>query len=58
MLIWAFSTGVAGWSLHTISVRTLTLVSGLLSGISGLMWLVLFTSSRVRLPRRLVQSTD
>lgn len=58
MLIWAFSTGVAGWSLHTISVRTLTLVSGLLSGISGLMWLVLFTTSRVRLPRRLVQSTD
>lgn len=58
MLIWAFSTGVAGWSLHSISVRTLTLVSGLLSGLSGIMWLVLFASARVRLPRRLVHRLE
>ena len=58
MLIWAFSTAVAGWSLHTISVRTLTLVSGLLSGLSGIMWLVLFASARVRLPRRLVHRLE
>jgi MFS family permease len=58
MLVWAFSTGVAGWSLHSISVRTLTLVSGLLSGLSGIMWLVLFASARVRLPRRLVHRLE
>ena len=58
MLIWAFSTGVAGWSLHSISARTLTLIAGLLSGLSGLMWLVLFSTAKVRLPRRLVHRLD
>ena len=58
MLIWAFSTALAGWSEHAISTRTLTLISGLFSGVSGLMWLVLFTTARVRLPRRLVHRLD
>lgn len=58
MLIWAFSTGVAGWSLHSISARTLTLIAGLLSGLSGLLWLVLFSTAKVRLPRRLVHRLD
>jgi MFS family permease len=58
MLIWAFSTAVAGRSLHSISVQTLTLVAGLLSGLSGIMWLVLFASQRVRLPRRLVHRLE
>jgi hypothetical protein len=58
MLIWAFSTAVAGWSLHSITVQTLTLVAGLLSGLSGLMWLMLFASQRVRLPRRLVHRLE
>jgi len=53
MLIWAFSTAVAGWSLHTIAVRTLTVISGLLSGTAGMLWLVLFVTQRVRLPKRL-----
>ncbi len=53
MLIWAFSTAVAGWSLHTISVRSLTVFSGLLSGTAGILWLVLFVTQRVRLPKRL-----
>jgi hypothetical protein len=53
MLIWAFSTAVAGWSLHTISVRTLTVVSGLLSGTAGILWLVLFVTQRVRLPKKI-----
>jgi MFS family permease len=52
-LIWSISTAVAGWSLHLISPRTLTVISGLLSGIAGVMWLVLFATRRVRLPRRL-----
>lgn len=53
MLIWALSTGAAGWSLHWISARTLTVIAGLLSGTAGIVWLILFASGRVRLPRRL-----
>ena len=58
MLIWTFSTAIAGWSLHTISPRTLTLVAGFLSGLAGIVWLVLFASQTVRLPRRLVHRLD
>lgn len=53
MLIWAFSTAVAGWSLHTITPRTLTVISGVLSATAGLLWLVLFVTRKVRLPKRL-----
>ena len=53
MLIMTFSTAVAGWSLHLISPRTLTVCAGFLSGLSGIVWLVLFASGRVRLPKRL-----
>ena len=53
MLIMTFSTAVAGWSLHLITPRTLTVVAGSLSGFSGIVWLVLFASGKVRLPRRL-----
>jgi sugar phosphate permease len=42
MLIWSLSTGVAGWSLYHITPHSLTLISGLLSGVAGLLWLVLF----------------
>ena len=58
MLIMTFSTAVAGWSLHLITPRTLTMLSGFLSGLSGLTWLVLFASQAVRLPRRLVHRLD
>jgi MFS family permease len=59
MLIWSLSTVVAGWSLYAITSRTLTVVAGLLSGIAGLLWLTLFVTRTVRLPRRLaaVQET-
>ncbi|HEU4768479.1 MAG TPA: MFS transporter [Pyrinomonadaceae bacterium] len=53
MLIWSLSTAVAGWSLHAITPRALTIVAGLLSGVAGLLWLVLFATRTVRLPRRL-----
>jgi hypothetical protein len=58
MLIWTFSTAIAGWSLHSITARTLTVISGFLSGVSGLTWLVLFSTRAVRLPRRLVHRLD
>jgi MFS family permease len=56
MLVWTFSTVVAGWSLYSITPRSLTVVSGLLSGIAGLVWLVLFAARVVRLPKRFSSS--
>jgi MFS family permease len=53
MMVWAFSTAVAGWSLHTITPRTLTVVCGLLSGTAGILWLVLFVTRKVRLPKKI-----
>ena len=55
MMIWSFSTAIAGWSLHWITARTLTVISGLLSGIAGIVWLVLFITRRVRLPKKVSQ---
>jgi len=52
MLIWALSTAVAGWSLHSITPRSLTVISGLLSGIAGVLLLILFVTRRVRLPKK------
>ena len=53
LLIWALSTSIAGWSLRAITPQTLTIITGLLSAVSGAMWLVMFASGRVRLPRKL-----
>jgi MFS family permease len=44
------STGIAGWSLQTISPRALTIVSGLLSATPGIVWLVLVASRRLSVP--------
>ena len=52
LLVWSFSTAIAGWSLRAITPRTLTVVSGLLSATSGTVWLILFALKRVRLPQR------
>jgi MFS family permease len=54
-LIWSLSTAMAGWSLRAITPRTLTVISGLLSSSSGIVWLILFASGRVRLPGRFNQ---
>ena len=35
LLIWSFSTAVAGWSLRAITPRTLTIICGVLSATSG-----------------------
>lgn len=53
MLVWSLSTAAAGWSLKVISSRTLTVIAGLLSGVSGVMWLILFLTRRVRLPAKI-----
>ncbi len=52
ILVMSISTGVAGWSLHAITPRTLTLISGLLSASPGLFWLLLAWTGRVRVPER------
>jgi len=52
LLIWSISTTIAGWSLRGITPRTLTIISGLLSASSGAVWLVLFATGRVRLPKK------
>lgn len=51
LLIWSFSTAVAGWSLQTITPRQLTVIAGLLSSTSGVVWLALFAARVLRLPR-------
>jgi MFS family permease len=56
MLIWTFSTAFAGWSLSLITPQTLTIFSGLLSGIAGIGWLILFATKTVRLPKRFNQN--
>lgn len=56
LLVWSLSTAAAGWSLRAISPRTLTVICGLLSATSGVVWLVLFATGKVRLPRRLSSS--
>lgn len=53
LLIWSVSTTIAGWSLHVITPRTLTVITGLLSSCAGAVWLILFATGRVRLPKRL-----
>jgi hypothetical protein len=52
LLVWSFSTAIAGWSLRAITPRTLTVISGLLSASSGVVWLALFALDRLRLPQR------
>jgi MFS family permease len=58
LLVWSFSTAAAGWSLRAITPRTLTVLSGLLSASSGVVWLALFAAGRVRLPRRLAFANE
>lgn len=58
LLVWSFSTAVAGWSLRAITPRTLTIISGLFSATSGVLWLALFASRRVRLPRKVQPGRD
>lgn len=57
MLIWALSTAAGGWLLYSITPRTLTILSGLLSGLSGIVWLVLFGARMVRLPKKFTAGT-
>ena len=50
ILVMSISTVFAAWSLHAVSARTLTVISGLLSATAGIFWLALFALGRVRMP--------
>jgi MFS family permease len=50
ILVMSISTVIAAWSLHLISPRTLTIISGLLSATPGLLWLALFASGKLHIP--------
>jgi MFS family permease len=50
IFIMSVSTIVAGWSLHAITPRTLTVISGLVSASPGVIWLALFARGKLRLP--------
>ncbi|HSE33586.1 MAG TPA: MFS transporter [Pyrinomonadaceae bacterium] len=52
VLVWVFSTAAGGWLLYSITPRSLTVWAGLLSGVSGVVWLILFAARAVRLPKR------
>ena len=53
IFVLSISTVFAAWSLHAISPRTLTVISGLMSASPGLFWLALFASGRLRMPAEL-----
>ena len=52
LLTWSVSTTIAGWSLGGITARQLTIISGVLSASSGAVWLILFATGKVRLPKK------
>lgn len=40
ILVMSVSTAAAGWSLNYVSIRTITVICGLLAGFPGIFWLV------------------
>lgn len=52
ILVMTVSTVIAAWSLHVISVRTLTIISGLLSATPGVIWLALFAAGKLSMPAK------
>ncbi|MGA9995022.1 MAG: MFS transporter, partial [Pyrinomonadaceae bacterium] len=58
IFVMSISAIVAGWALHLISPRALTVISGLLSATPGVMWLALFASGRLRLPAKAHQGAE
>ncbi|HWT01406.1 MAG TPA: MFS transporter [Pyrinomonadaceae bacterium] len=52
ILVMTVSTVIAAWSLHLINVRTLAVISGLLSATPGLIWLALFAAGKLSMPAK------
>ena len=47
ILVMSLSTAVAGWALFSISAKALAVISGLLSGLPGAVWLLLRATGRL-----------
>ena len=58
IFVLSISTVLATWSLHSISPRTLTILSGLLSAAPGIFWLALFARGRVRMPAQIESARE
>jgi MFS family permease len=58
VLVMSISTIFAAWSLHAISARTLTIISGLLSATPGLIWLMLFAFGKLRMPAEVEEAEE
>ena len=58
ILVMSISTVFAAWSLRAISPRTLTIISGLLSAMPGLLWLALFASGKLRMPAEVEKAQE
>ena len=56
--IFSLSNLVAGWSLYAISPQTLTLVSGVLSAVSGLFWFVRVRTGKTVAPEAETKALD
>ncbi|HEX7174539.1 MAG TPA: MFS transporter [Pyrinomonadaceae bacterium] len=53
ILMMSLTTAAAGWLLgFALTPRSLTVVSGLLCGSPGIVWLLLFASGKLRMPER------
>lgn len=48
--VFSLSSAIAGWSLTVISVPFLTLLSGLISGLAGLFWLLRVSKNKISSP--------
>jgi hypothetical protein len=51
ILTMSFSTAVSGWALRFISIDTLAIASGLLSGFPGILWLIMLYRGVITLPK-------
>jgi predicted MFS family arabinose efflux permease len=58
ILVMSLSTVVAGWALMRISVATLAVIAGLLSGLPGFIWLLLTKTGRLKLPQQTIAQSD
>lgn len=58
IFVMSVTTIFAGWSLHIITPRALTVISGLISASPGVIWLALFAWGKLRLPLHLGQEQE
>lgn len=58
LFVMSVSGIVAGWALYWLTPRALTVVSGLLSALPGVIWLLLFATGRLHMTRQTASADD